>query len=234
MLQDYNALVLRLLTLPNIVLAWCKSSLTRYSSLRVLIFVFTLDMSSASASFRTSNQPFDTDPDVEEEPLPPVDPTQTGTLPLSPELVAAFLASLKERRITIRLFSGSWEGFNATCAGGPFDVVLTSETIYRPESLRALVKVMRDACTVPGSLEEKAAQIKIGDANREQAGGDGPYLCLVAAKRVYFGVGGGVAEFIKAVEEGEGTSVTGSAGSKVEMIWERTEGVKRIVMRVTW
>lgn len=193
-------------------------------------------MSPASAPFRTSYQPSITDPDVEEEPLPLVDPTQTGTLPLSPELIAAFLASLKEHRITIRLFSGSWETFDATCAGGPFDVVLTSETIYRPESLRALVKVMHDACTVSGSLEEKTAmaQVKIGDANREQASGDGQYLCLVAAKRVYFGVGGGVAEFIKAVEEGESTSMTESAGSKVETVWECTEGVKRIVMRVTW
>lgn len=231
MLQDYNALVLRLVTLPNIVLAWCKSSLTRFSFLRVLIVLFVSDMSPASDPFRSSYQPSIIDPDVEEEPLPPADPTQTGTLPLSPELVAAFIASLQERRISIRLFSGPWERFDAARAGGPFNVVLTSETIYRPESLPALVKVMRDACTVSSSLEEKTVQMKIGDAKREQAGRDAPYLCLVAAKRVYFGVGGGVAEFIKAVEEGEGTSLT---GSKVETIWERTEGVKRIVMLVTW
>lgn len=195
-------------------------------------------MSPASAKFRASYQASTADPDVEEEPLPPADPSQIGTLPFSQELVAAFLASLGEHHITIRLFSGSWEAFDVARAGGPFDVVLTSETIYRPESLPALVRVMRDACGgvsgLVGSLEEKTARMEISDANREDADGCAPYLCLVAAKRVYFGVGGGVAEFIKAVEEGEGAPRKESASAKVETIWELTEGVKRIVMRVTW
>ncbi|KAI0724844.1 hypothetical protein C8Q72DRAFT_786592, partial [Fomitopsis betulina] len=217
-LQDYNALVLQLVTLPNIVLAWY--------------------MSPASADFRTSYRPSTTDLDVEEEPLPPADPSQIGTLPFLPELVAAFLASLRERHITIRLFSGSWEAFDVTRAGGPFDIVLTSETIYRPESLPALVRVMRDACRgvsgLAGSLERKTEQIGIRDAKGEWAGGCAPYLCFVAAKRVYFGVGGGVAEFIAAVEGGDGAPQKESTGAKVETIWERAEGVKRIVMRVTW
>ncbi|KZT68401.1 hypothetical protein DAEQUDRAFT_812190 [Daedalea quercina L-15889] len=220
-LQDYNELVLRLVTLPNVILAWY--------------------MSPASSSFRDSVQPSPVDIDVEEEPLPQADPTQPGTLPFSPQLIAAFLASLQERHITIRFFSGSWEAFDVRRAGGPFDVVLTSETIYRPESLPALARVMREACVQSrtGGLEEQTSRMKIEDGPKE--GEDVRYECLVAAKRVYFGVGGGVAEFVKAVEEsraGEDPSSprlpVRSAKPNVETVLERTEGVKRIVMRIRW
>ena len=47
----------------------------------------------------------------------------------------------------------------------------------------------------------------------------------MAAKVVYFGVGGGVSEFVSAVE-GEGRSV--------ETVWEKKEGVGRVIMRVKW
>ncbi|KAH9835427.1 uncharacterized protein C8Q71DRAFT_119473 [Rhodofomes roseus] len=218
-LQDYNELVLRLVTLPNAILTWY--------------------MSPASHPFRASYQPSTDDPEVEEEPLPPADSTQPGTLPFSQALITAFLASLKEYRIALRFFSGSWEAFDIARAGGPFDIVLTSETIYRPESLPALVRVMRSACVPADGLAEGTARMTIRDTLGED--GRAPYLCLVAAKRVYFGVGGGVAEFVKAVEEHsveEGASAPSpqqsSPSSKVETVWERTEGVKRIVMRVFW
>ncbi|KAH9932257.1 uncharacterized protein B0H18DRAFT_51803 [Fomitopsis serialis] len=225
-LQDYNELVLRLVTLPNVILTWY--------------------MSPASLRFRASFQPSTTDPEVEEEPLPPADPTEPGSLPFSPQLIAAFLASLEEHRISIRFFCGSWEAFDVERAGGPFDVVLTSETIYRPESLPALVRVMREACAREraGGLEEETARMAIRDGADVGEGADAvPYLCLVAAKRVYFGVGGGVAEFVKAVEQYSRATGTGvassysqevSARAKVETVWEFTEGVKRIVMRVLW
>jgi len=50
------------------------------------------------------------------------------------------------------------------------------------------------------------------------------YLCLVAAKVIYFGVGGGVKEFVEAVQE----------NGCVERVWERKEGVGRIIMRIIW
>ena len=232
-LQDYNLLVLQLVTLPNAILAWCKDPHIR-TGLSALTSTCVPDMSPASSAFRASYRPSAADPDVEEEPLPPADPKQIGTLPISSELVAAFLATLQERNITIRFFSGSWDTFNVAHGGGPFDIVLTSETIYRTESLPALVRLLHDACRETNSLEEKTAQMKISTANGDQPNEGAPYLCLVAAKLVYFGVGGGVAEFIRAVKEREGASTTGTAIPRVETLWEHTEGVKRIVMRVIW
>lgn len=92
--------------------------------------------------------------------------------------------------------------------GGPYQLVLTSETIYHPNSLPSLVRVMQDACS----------------------GGD-THLCLVAGKTVYFGVGGGITEFVQCVE-----STADGRGNKgrVETIWEKATGVSRKVMRVRW
>ncbi|TFY53690.1 hypothetical protein EVJ58_g9314 [Rhodofomes roseus] len=152
---------------------------------------------------------------------------------------ASYVAPRRLVHTAKRPHTSRWEAFDIARAGGPFDIVLTSETIYRPESLPALVRVMRSACAPADGLAEGTARMTIRDTLGED--GRAPYLCLVAAKRVYFGVGGGVAEFVKAVEEHsveEGASAPSpqqsSPSSKVETVWERTEGVKRIVMRVFW
>ena len=58
------------------------------------------------------------------------------------------------------------------------------------------------------------------------------YLCLVAAKVLYFGVGGGVSEFTKLIETPAKT--TGRPRGKVETVLERNVGVGRKVMNVQW
>ena len=58
------------------------------------------------------------------------------------------------------------------------------------------------------------------------------YLCLVAAKVLYFGVGGGVSEFTKLIEAP--TKTTGRPRGKVETVLERHVGVGRKVMNVQW
>jgi protein-histidine N-methyltransferase len=50
-------------------------------------------------------------------------------------------------------------------------------------------------------------------------------LCLVAAKVLYFGVGGGVEGFVRAVE---------AEGGVVRTVWEHREGVGRRIMRIEW
>lgn len=57
------------------------------------------------------------------------------------------------------------------------------------------------------------------------------YLCLVAGKTVYFGVGGGVVEFVRCVES---IADERGGGGQVETIWEKSTGVSRTVMRVRW
>jgi len=163
---------------------------------------------------------------------PLIDPSNPGELPITPELKAAFLLSLRELNITIQFFSGSWNTFNSleTIGRGGYDILLTSETIYRNESLQPLITLMRTACTRHSvTLIENlvASQLKINEDSGAKAaeGGDPECLCLVAAKVLYFGVGGGVSDFLRAVEATKG---------RVETVLERKEGVGRNIMQIWW
>ncbi|KAH7918658.1 hypothetical protein BV22DRAFT_1041576 [Leucogyrophana mollusca] len=279
-LQDYNASVLELVTLPNVLLTWY--------------------LSPASASYRTSasssSEPTSSPPT---SPPAPSEPDSDSELAITPALLAAFQASLRAHNTHLRFFTGSWDAFGRALGlqgggdacelgisdracelGLPYDLVLTSETVYRAECLPGLVRLMRGACRGVGgassggaassaggaSSGEGVASSNAGEASGSEGGaGNGddppPYLCLVAAKVVYFGVGGGVAEFVKCVEEGcggasedvgssagagasegafEGESKGKGAGEgggrlgTVQSVWERTGGVGRRVMRVLW
>ncbi|KAF8597630.1 hypothetical protein BDV93DRAFT_396198, partial [Ceratobasidium sp. AG-I] len=145
-LQDYNTSVLGYVTLPNIILVWCKYELH-------VPYIFKLIKTDTSSQAYT------------------LDPSEPGELTFSPALQSAFLASLDEHRIKIRLFSGPWDKYDVQEVLGStesqyYDLVLTSETIYQPLSLPSLVRLLREATGSTGT-------------------------CLVAAKLVYFGVGGG-------------------------------------------
>ncbi|KAG6814488.1 hypothetical protein H0H92_000013 [Tricholoma furcatifolium] len=175
-LQDYNASVIELVSIPNILLTWYTSP--------------------AAASFRETQPP----PEVDDE-TETITPSLhgPGDLFINPALKEAFLDCLKAYKISLRFFSGSWLSFPVE----PYDIVLTSETIYRSESLASLLTLLKGA----------AAQ-----KDRE-------HLCLVAAKVLYFGVGGGVGEFVGRVKE---------EGGSIDNVWEVAVGVGRRIMSVHW
>ncbi|PFH48079.1 hypothetical protein AMATHDRAFT_49792 [Amanita thiersii Skay4041] len=186
-LQDYNASVLEYVTLPNLFLVWYMSPAGRrfHESLH------------QDVSLGGSNT------------LGPSIPCEVN---ITPELKQAFLSALQERNISLCFFSGSWNQFNLehvldNAEKRTYDVVITSETIYRTESLPSLINLLKLSC--------------IG-SNLTQT----PYVCLVAAKVLYFGVGGGVNDFIQASKEQIGTSV--------ETVWEHKEGIARKVLRIIW
>lgn len=188
-------------------------------------------MSPASATYRAST-PVENQLDDDSNPLPPPDSTQSGDLPITSALTSAFLDSLSTYDVDIRFFCGTWESIDIQATGGIYDVVLTSETIYRMESLPPLVNLMRRACIAEPSLDESLrtkAETLLSISSRETSKMQEP-TCLVAAKLVYFGVGGGVAEFVKAIE---GSNETGRKGD-VENVWETRDGVRRCIMRVQW
>ncbi|KAF8314163.1 hypothetical protein F5887DRAFT_1167975 [Amanita rubescens] len=64
-------------------------------------------------------------------------PSIPSEITITPELKSAFLSSLEERGISLRFFARSWEAFDLTNTPPPqgYDIVLTSETIYRTETL---------------------------------------------------------------------------------------------------
>lgn len=152
---------------------------------------------------------------------PVLDPTSPSEFQITPELKAAFIASLHEHKLSLRFFSGSWETFDVANSGGKYDVVLTSETIYRTESLPSLINLMQIA-----SSSSSASLGSTVDSRKLSP------VCLVAAKLIYFGVGGGVSEFVDAVMRPGAPG--GEKKGRVETVWESNVGVGRRVILVRW
>jgi protein-histidine N-methyltransferase len=132
----------------------------------------------------------------------------TGELDLTPALLSSFRATLESLPLTLTLVSGSWNPTPAFLALVPTapemnTFLLASETIYSPTALSAFAEVM------------------IGLLGRVRAG-----KAVVAAKRVYFGVGGGVDEF--RVE----CARLGAVAGEVEFEGLEGEGVRRSLVEV--
>jgi protein-histidine N-methyltransferase len=151
-----------------------------------------------------------------------------GAITVSQALLSAFTASLEAHRVHLRFFAGSWATTSLhdhlflpllappesseskhRAKFPPYDIVLASETIYRSETLDAFIGLLRAATTTTTTSNVPGP----------------PPLCLVAAKVLYFGVGGGVEGFVRAVE---------AEGGVVRTVWEHREGVGRRIMRIEW
>ncbi|KAJ5997648.1 hypothetical protein N7499_005957 [Penicillium canescens] len=175
--SDYNSDVLRLVTLPNLLLTWQNSrSQTAVSSIS-------------------------TAPDQEEE------------LDITPELIEEFKTDLANRGISVDFVSGAWSAEFVDLVFSSGDavrktLVLASETIYSPASLTAfsetLLALLRRSNTA---------------STRSRA--------LVAAKKVYFGVGGGVDEFLAVLD-----NVCGRELNVQQKLDVHSEGVGRVVLEV--
>lgn len=139
-----------------------------------------------------------------------------GEVQVDDELLEAFKTSLAEHKIEVRFVSGSWLNFRSPFPFGRHsDLIVTSETIYQTTSTPSLIAVLkRESVARADDLHEL-----------RKLSHNSPPVILVAAKVLYFGVGGGVKEFITAVEEAQG---------KVETVWEMTQGVGRQVLHITF
>lgn len=176
---DYNDAVLRLVTLPNLLLTWWNSR--------------------SQAIADTSNGE-----SVEEE-----------ELDITPELLEHFKTDLTRRGISIDFISGAWSPefvdlvFSSRSNGGYKTLIMASETIYSPASLRAfsetLLSLMRQSSTA---------------AAKSRA--------LIAAKKVYFGVGGGVDEFLTVLKD-----VCGGELDVQQKVDVQSGGVGRVVLEIT-
>lgn len=173
-------------------------------------------MSPASLSYRSS-----VSLDDELEHHPEADPTRPSTLPLPPALKEAFQVSLAELDIELRFFYGSWQTFHPN----PQDVVLTSETIYRSDVLESLIRVLKESSKSATDEPQSDAET-FGLEKKLSLNSTLRYRCLIAAKVLYFGVGGGVSDFVQSVE--------GKGLGKVETVWEKKVGVGRKIMNVQW
>lgn len=154
-LSDYNKSVLRLVTVPNLIITWAKSVLTDEHWVHL----------------QQSN-----DTSI---------PVKDDELLLTPQLLEAFYKDIQARNISIILISGSWGrlfshlvSLEMTASKGI--LLLTAETIYQPDNLPVVAETVLNVILSKTSTKVKA---------------------LVAAKDIYFGVGGSIIEFEKYLSE---------------------------------
>ncbi|CAD6909887.1 unnamed protein product, partial [Tilletia laevis] len=235
-LADFNPQVLRLVTLPNLILTWFFSS-------------------PAALPFH-HEQPTPSDHPTQEAPksttTPNKSPEHPGDLELSPALLSAFQEDLAARKIRLRFFSGPWSSLADVLFPPPssddadgdgderrreYDVVLSSETVYSLSTLPSLVDILHVCCTASASASaqhqhqhqhqhQQRAQGEVAQASPPQKTDT---LCLVAAKVLYFGVGGGVHSFINAVQSSRKAS-----GGYAHVVRELNVGVGRAVLQTGW
>ncbi|PKY07030.1 hypothetical protein P168DRAFT_324488 [Aspergillus campestris IBT 28561] len=189
---DYNDVVLRLVTLPNLLLTWNHII--------------------NSPSHRTdAEQGADAPAPAESEPAAS---SEEEELDITPDLLAAFQQDLATRNITIDFISGAWSPAFVdliTTSQNQHSykqtLILASETIYAPASLNP--------------FSETLLQL----LRREEH--QGQRRALIAAKKVYFGVGGGVDEFLAVLGRigGDGVEV-------VQRLDVQSGGVGRVVLGV--
>ncbi|EKD19018.1 uncharacterized protein L3040_006512 [Drepanopeziza brunnea f. sp. 'multigermtubi'] len=131
-----------------------------------------------------------------------------GELDLDEEVIKAFLSDLASHQVKLSFFSGAWspefvqlvkEGMGQTTARL---TIIGAETIYSPTALKSFEETLM---TLLGTMP------------------DNERTSLVAAKKVYFGVGGSMEDFCNMVR---------STGGVVEQIREESDGVRRAVVEV--
>jgi protein-histidine N-methyltransferase len=140
--------------------------------------------------------------------------TPDGELELTPKVLDAFRQSLSSSRITLSFLSGAWSsefvdllyrsGVPAGLPDNAKTVLLGSETIYSPFALENF------SSTLLSILQRE---------RRERPSGD--VRALIAAKRLYFGVGGSLDDFIDKMR---------GLGASVRTMFEETQGVHRGVV----
>ncbi|KAI5861735.1 hypothetical protein GGS23DRAFT_129275 [Durotheca rogersii] len=136
-----------------------------------------------------------------------------GELELTPKVLRAFEEFLSARNISLSFFSGAWSTEfvdlvnpdRIPLAGDDLKhgtVILGAETIYSPFSLGAFTQ------TIFSLMAQERARGHAAEA-------------LVAAKRLYFGVGGSLDDFVAKARE---------LGVQVVQLSEETKGVNRGVV----
>lgn len=175
-------------------------------------FLLTLDTSPLAEQLRT------------EQEAASIADSEDVTITVTQNLKDAFLKSLKERNISLRFIAGSWDAIlsKKDLFESPFDVVLTSETIYRTDSVPTLISLLRLAC---GEDDSRMSSERGLESSVEKLSLQTGALCFVAAKILYFGVGGSIIDFQKSVEAQEGKS---------NVVYKKESGVGRQVLAVQW
>jgi len=101
--------------------------------------------------------------------------------------------------------------------------------MYRPESIPDLLDVLWKAYTSPQSLTIDAT---LEGVMQEKLSLDDP-KCYVAGKVLYFGVGGGLPDFISGLEDPRASKCSRRKG-KWQVLEGHSQGVARKVLQLFW
>ncbi|ABN65805.1 predicted protein [Scheffersomyces stipitis CBS 6054] len=143
-LSDFNQEVLRLVSLPNILIHWAS----------------TLEPQLLHDLTTSEDIPY----------------LKNDELLITDALIDTFINDLKEYNVELVFISGSWgTQFNQLIEKYAIDFIISSETIYSLETLPLVAESIVDILEKSGTKEGRA---------------------LIAAKNIYFGVGGSVIEFL--------------------------------------
>jgi protein-histidine N-methyltransferase len=177
---DYNEEVLRLVTMPNVLLSWWDVCVNRDG-------IGVQRDSSREADLYDINE----------------------------DMAHKFISDCKRKGVSFDFISGAWGSSFVDLIESSFrseaDVptsqhnmmILASETVYSPASLATFVRTVADLLRL-----------------MERAG-----TALVAAKRIYFGVGGGVSEFVQEMRK--------VGGLVKEVINITDSGVGRVILEIS-
>ncbi|CAG9786622.1 unnamed protein product [Diatraea saccharalis] len=107
----------------------------------------------------------------------------------------------KEHIKKCTFYSGDWASFNNNLMENVvYDLILTSETIYNETNYDKLIALFRQRLSIEGSI-------------------------YVAAKTCYFGVGGGIRQFERAINK--------SNIFQCVTAWKNTDGIQREILKIT-
>ncbi|OJD12819.1 hypothetical protein AJ78_06642 [Emergomyces pasteurianus Ep9510] len=249
---DYNAAVLRLVTVPNILLTWhtCRRHLHDPQQPEGEIPLDTECGTDADNSLKHNH-------------IDNADNDEQPDLDIGSSLVSTFREDLHARGISLSFISGAWSPAFVELALPHHSLpsvslpspqrrtnllILASETIYSPSSLRpfseTLLALLRrgndmssaftSTYTTDAALPSEA--VTEPTVTDEHAVWKSKTKALIAAKKVYFGVGGGVDEFLEVMKDVGclGGNGGGEDGFFVKERAEvRDEGVGRVVLEVT-
>jgi hypothetical protein len=130
-----------------------------------------------------------------------------GELEIDEAFIETFFASLRAHEVKLSFYSGAWSPeFTQLVIQDMGSVpahltIIGAETIYSPAALKSFADTLM---ALLGGMP--------GETN-----------ALIAAKKVYFGVGGSIEDFCDAVR---------TKGALVEQIREESDGVRRAVVEV--
>ena len=103
-------------------------------------------------------------------------------------------------------------------------LVLGAETIYSPFALRSFTDTVFALLRSKGQADGQNGAVDTGDSGAESSkSGPGRPVCIVAAKKLYFGVGGSLDDFVDLARE---------MGATVTELREEAQGVRRGVVKV--